>query len=92
MDSDLHVHHRAGANGAFTIDRGSDQLGALTYKREGTTLTLVDTAISKDVQGQGVGAALVKYAINYAAEADLTVAVVCPWAKEYLRRHPDLLP
>ncbi|MEN0061654.1 MAG: GNAT family N-acetyltransferase [Myxococcota bacterium] len=91
MNDDLHVHHRAGERGAFTVDRGSDELGTLTYHRHERTLTLIDTAIANDIQGQGAGAALIKAAVNYAKEAHLDVEVECVWAKEYLERHPDLL-
>ncbi len=92
MDDDLRVHHRAGERGAFTVDRGSDEVGTLTYHRQGRTLTLVDTAIEDDIQGQGAGAALVKAALAFAREAQLSVVAECPWAKEYLARHPHLLP
>lgn len=91
MNDDLSVHHRAGERGAFTVDRGSDELGTLTYHRHGPTMTLIDTAISDDIQGQGVGAALIKAAVAFANEAHLEVEVECPWAKEYLGRHPELL-
>jgi predicted GNAT family acetyltransferase len=91
MDSDLHVHHRAGAHGAFTVDRGSQNLGTLTYSREGKAITLIDTAIQDEIRGQGVGAALVQAAITFTGDTHLEVKVECPWATEYLQRHPDLL-
>lgn len=91
MDDDLRVHHRAGERGAFTVDRGSDELGTLTYHNKDRVLTLIDTAIADDIQGQGVGAALIQAAAAYAKEAHLSIEVVCPWAKEYVARHPELL-
>lgn len=91
MDSDLHVHHRAGAHGAFTVERGSQNLGTLTYSREGKAITLINTAIQDEIRGQGVGAALVRAAMAFANDTHLDVSVECSWATEYLRRHPELL-
>ncbi len=88
---DLKVHHRAGERGAFTVDQGSEELGTLTYHNHDRKLTLIDTAVSDDIRGQGAGAAMLRAAVDYAKEAGLTVEVECPWAREYLSRHPELL-
>lgn len=91
MDSDIRVHHRAGERGAFTADRGSDELGTLTYRREDRLLVLEDTVVADDEQGHGAGGAMMRAAIAFAHEAHLSVVAECPWAKAWLEKHPDLL-
>jgi len=91
MDDELRIHHRAGPHGAFTVEQGSEQLGTLTYDHGDGKLVLVDTAVADDLRGQGAGAALIRAAVAYAREAHLEVEVTCPWATEYLAKHPELL-
>lgn len=91
MDSDIRVHHRAGERGAFTVDRGSDELGTLTYRREERDLVLEDTVVADDEQGHGAGGAMIRAAVAFAREAHLSVVAECPWATAYLEKHPDLL-
>ena len=48
------------------------------------------TGVPKAIDGHGVGSALVLAAIDVAAEHDLTVVPRCPFARRYLREHPDV--
>jgi predicted GNAT family acetyltransferase len=65
-------------------------VGELTYKRSGERIVLVHTGVPDEIDGRGVGSALVRGAVDTAAAADLTVVPSCPFARRYLREHPDV--
>ena len=62
----------------------------LTYRRHGDRLVLVHTAVPDELEGMGVGGALVTAAVDFAAQHGLTVAPKCPFARGWLERHPDV--
>ena len=61
----------------------------LTYKRNPKRMVLEHTEVPDELEGRGVGSALVKAAIAYAVEHELTVVPRCPFARSWLERHPD---
>lgn len=65
-------------------------LAELTYERRDGRLVLVHTGVPAEVDGKGVGSALVRAAVEAAAAEDLTVVPRCPFARRYLETHPDL--
>lgn len=62
----------------------------LTYRARGGRLVLVHTGVPEELGGRGVGGRLVRAAIERAAREQLTVVPVCPFAADWLRRHPDV--
>lgn len=40
-------------------------------------------------EGQGVGSALVRLALDDARRRGLGVIPICPYVQEYLKRHPE---
>jgi len=62
----------------------------LDYRRQGERLVLVHTEVPEALEGHGLGGALVMTAIDFAAEHGLEVEPQCPFAREWLRRHPDV--
>jgi uncharacterized protein len=60
----------------------------LIYRRDHGTLTLVHTEVAPDLRGQHLGGALVEAALDAAHAEGLRVVVLCPFAREYLRKHP----
>jgi predicted GNAT family acetyltransferase len=61
----------------------------LVYRRRADRLVLVHTGVPQSLAGHGVGGQLVKAAVDWAAKDRLTVVPVCPFAREWLERHPD---
>jgi hypothetical protein len=61
----------------------------LVYRRRADRLVLVHTGVPDSLSGRGVGGQLVKAAVDWAAKDRLTVVPVCPFAREWLERHPD---
>jgi predicted GNAT family acetyltransferase len=58
----------------------------LVYERTSDTLTLVHTEVPGVLRGRRVGDLLVKAAVDSAHAAGLRIVVVCPFAREVLRR------
>jgi uncharacterized protein len=61
----------------------------LVYRTDHGRLILVHTSVPPELEGRGVGAALVRASIARAADQRLTVVPWCPFARKWLRSHPD---
>jgi predicted GNAT family acetyltransferase len=61
----------------------------LVYKRRGDRIVLLHTGVPGELEGRGIGSALVKFAIDDARAKGLTVVVQCPFATAWLHRHPE---
>ena len=74
----------------FELVSGS-QVSKLDYRMgdQGERIALVHTEVPDDLSGQGIGSGLVKYALEYARENELTVLPYCPFVAAYIERHPE---
>jgi uncharacterized protein len=59
------------------------------YRRQGAELVLHHTEVPPAFRGQGVGAALVQTALDWARAEGLRVRPVCSYVAAYMERHPD---
>ena len=64
-------------------------LAKLEYRESGDRITLVHTEVPEELEGHGLGGALVEAALEDAAQRSLTVVPSCPFARSWMRRHPD---
>lgn len=62
----------------------------LLYRRNGKRLVLIHTEVPEQREGRGIGGALVTAAIGRAARDGMTVVPLCPFARGWLERHPDV--
>jgi predicted GNAT family acetyltransferase len=62
----------------------------LVYRRNGERLVLVHTGVPDALAGQGIGGLLVRAAVDHARADGLTVVPTCPFARDWLERHPDV--
>ena len=61
----------------------------LSYVRSGDSMDIQHTIVPPELEGQGVGGALVREAVAYAKAEGLTVQPSCSFARGWLERHPD---
>ena len=62
-------------------------LAELPYRQNGKRLVLIHTEVPEELEGHGLGGALVTAAIGRAACEGLTVVPLCPFARGWLERH-----
>jgi predicted GNAT family acetyltransferase len=73
----------------YEIEVDGEVAGFLMYRREPGVLELVHTDVDPKWEGQGVGAALVKGALDDVRARGLKIRPYCPFVAAYLRRHPE---
>jgi hypothetical protein len=76
------------AAGRFELT-ADGHLAQLVYERHDDRLVLVHTRVPEALGGRGLGGTLVRYALEVAARDDLTIVPNCPFARRWLREHPD---
>jgi len=59
------------------------------YRRAGNVLTILHTEVPKELEGHGVGSALIRGVLDIARAQGLKIVPVCPFAKAYVERHPE---
>src|SRR3954447_11105282 len=64
-------------------------LAELVYRLNGKRLVLIHTGVPDELEGRGLGGQLVRAALEKAKAEGLTVVPRCPFAADWLRRHPE---
>jgi hypothetical protein len=59
------------------------------YRRDGNTITFMHTEVPKELEGHGIGSALVRGELEIARAQGLTVAATCPFVRAYIAKHPE---
>lgn len=73
----------------FEIRLGTE-IAELTYARQGEkVLVLFHTGVPPAWEGRGIGARLVKAALEYARQNGYSIIPLCSFVAAYLRRHPE---
>ena len=61
----------------------------LVYRVEDGRLVVVHTGVPEQLEGHGLGARLVRSALDKAEREQRTLVPLCPFARRWLREHPD---
>ena len=64
----------------------------LRYARSPDRIDLLHTEVPPQLGGRGIGAILVKAALDHAKDAGVKVTPMCPFVKKYLERHAEYAP
>jgi predicted GNAT family acetyltransferase len=80
------VDNEAASRFELSVD---GHVAELVYRRRGDRLVLVHTGVPDELEGRGLGGVLVAAAIERAAQQELTVVPLCPFARRWLERHPE---
>lgn len=59
------------------------------YTRDGATLTIRHTEVPKELNGKGVGSALVRGLLDIVRAQGLKVVPICPFVAGYIAKHPE---
>ena len=71
------------------LDDDGELAGFVLYRREPGVIDLVHTDVDPKWEGRGVGAALVRGALDDLRARGLKVRPTCPFVRAYLSRHPE---
>jgi uncharacterized protein len=69
--------------------------GISEYELTPDTIIFLHTVVAEEHEGQGVGTAIARYALDDARARDLHVRPLCPFIRGWMQRHreySDLLP
>jgi len=70
--------------------RADGWLSELVYRLRAGRLVLVHTEVPFELEGRGIGGRLVTAAVDRAAREELTLVPLCPFARGWLERHPEV--
>ena len=70
--------------------RADGSLAELVYRIRGDRLVLIHTEVPSELEGRGIGGRLVTAAVDRAAREGLTLVPLCPFARGWLERHPEM--
>jgi predicted GNAT family acetyltransferase len=77
-------------NGArFVALVGGEQAGFAQYRRLPDRTTFTHTVVEERFEGQGVGSALIRAALDAERAAGHAVEPRCPFVSAFIARHPD---
>ena len=71
------------------IAEDDGMLAQLIYKTAPGRLVLVHTEVPEHLAGRGIGGSLVRAALARAASDHLTIVPRCPFARRWLKSHPE---
>ncbi|GIF06267.1 GNAT family N-acetyltransferase [Actinoplanes siamensis] len=63
--------------------------GVLTYQMTGPIVVYTHTEVDPEFEGQGVGSALVRFAMQDARAKSRTVVPMCPFVSGWLDQHAE---
>jgi len=69
--------------------RADGWLAELVYRIRGDRLVLLHTGVPFELEGRGIGGRLVTAAVDRAVREGLTLVPLCPFARDWLERHPE---
>jgi len=90
MDSDVTVVDNPELR-RFEIRADGEVAGFVQYRRTAAALSLTHTVIEPAFEGRGLGSALARGALDAARDRHVSVLPLCPFIREYIRRHPAYL-
>ena len=72
----------------FELD-ADGHMAFANYKRSDGVLTMLHTEVPKELEGRGIGSALIRGVLDTARRQGLKVVPLCPFAKAYIEKHPE---
>ena len=83
----MNVRHNE-AEQRYEVERDGET-AVLTYRVSGNTITFTHTIVPPEMEGGGVGSALVKTGLAAAREQGMKVVPSCSFVRGYIERHSE---
>jgi predicted GNAT family acetyltransferase len=77
------------ASGRYVISVDGVDAGFTMFGQRDGIITFRHTEVDPAFEGQGIGSALARFALDDARARGLQVKALCPFIAAYLKRHPD---
>lgn len=77
------------ANHRFIAETDTGVAGYTVYHQRGGRYFFVHTEVSKAFEGQGLGSALARFALDDVRAKGLYIIPLCPFIAGFINRHPD---
>ena len=71
----------------FEIDLGDGSMAIAEYRLHPGKVIFTHTEVPQAHEGQGIGSALVRFALRWSRERGLKVVPICPFFASYIQRH-----
>ena len=72
----------------FTATRDG-HTGFMSYRRDHGSMVFLHTEVPPELEGHGVGGALVRAGLDYARSLGLHIVPLCPFVRAWIERHPE---
>jgi predicted GNAT family acetyltransferase len=86
--TDLPIRDNPGEH-RFEIDLGDGTLALAEYRLRPGVIVFTHTEVPSAHEGQGIGSALIRFALRSARDRGLQVVPLCPFFAAYIKRHAE---
>jgi predicted GNAT family acetyltransferase len=76
------------ASHRFELD-AEGQIAYSEYRRANSVVTIMHTEAPKELNGKGIGSALVRGVLGLIRAEGAKVRPICPFVKGYIEKHPE---
>lgn len=66
-----------------------DEVARIEYIKAQGRIFLTHTEVPENLEGKGIGSALIKQALDNIQEKGLILVPLCPFVTAYIRQHPE---
>ena len=66
-------------------------VGFAAYQKANELIVFTHTEVDPSFEGQGIGGALVRGALDHVRNLGLRVLPICPFVQAWMARHPDYI-
>ncbi|MBG6183146.1 putative GNAT family acetyltransferase [Arthrobacter sp. CAN_A214] len=73
----------------YVVRRAGEPVGFAAYHHVPGRVVFTHTEVHQDIEGQGVGSALVRAALDDVRTKDLAVTPECAFVAAFIREHPE---
>ena len=82
-------HEKSGHKGAFVWTQDGKRLAEMTYTVAGSKTIIDHTTVDDVLRGKGVGAQLVRAAVEWARKENVKLLPLCPFARSVFDKTPE---